>query len=203
MHRRKAQSSCRTGNSMTDEEPTTLTPTEAGAFVAQWAEQHPVDLAELATRLELDPVQSESLLRQAKGRIAMELWQHRRPPRPAPSVRFVVVVAALVVGGSVGFIFGGYSFGSRRGSQAVLPVTIPAPAPVSSGSAGPVAIPHSLHFPKATEYQASHLGSMIANLTTGSKVLRPEIRCIRNRVLGVRDRSYRALLPSRCNHARA
>jgi len=63
---------------MVDEEQSTLTPDEAGAFVSQWAERRNIDVSELAERLGVDESQATSLLRQARGRLHRDEWVRKK-----------------------------------------------------------------------------------------------------------------------------
>ena len=81
---------------------------EAGAIVAQWFERNPLDLDDLARRLDIPPDQLESLRRQARGRMSMEKWLSSQKTTVAPKRGlqfrpYMAIVGAQLI---VGLVFG-------------------------------------------------------------------------------------------------
>lgn len=78
-----------------------LKSSEVGAFVAQWAERHPVSLEELVQILDVPDHELESLKRQASGRLAMERWMQQNKPATAktkPKFKLLIVsIPTLVI----------------------------------------------------------------------------------------------------------
>jgi hypothetical protein len=88
---------------MIETEQTVLTPDEAGAFVAQWAEHHRISADELAKRLDVSEDQAISLMRQAKGRLAMEKWLSGKQPATARVfTKWPLIVGGVLVGAGLG-----------------------------------------------------------------------------------------------------
>ncbi len=84
-----------------EQEQTTLSPEEVGAFATQWAEHRKVGVEDLANRLGVDKSQAESLLRQAKGRLNMEAWMRKVQPKEAWWQSQWTMVGLGVFGGAI------------------------------------------------------------------------------------------------------
>ena len=119
-----------------------LSPDEAGAFVAQWAEHNKVGVSELAKRLGVSDEQAASLMRQAKGRISMEHWladkSSRRSGKSAP---WKVMLPIFAIGCALGAFVTSYLApgGSTASySESSMPpkyqVSFSDPSSTSSGS---------------------------------------------------------------------
>ena len=94
---------------MTDLDETPISPDEAGAFVAQWAQHNKVGISELTTRLGVSEEQAGSLLRQAKGRLSMEKWLAEKQPRPIGlSSQWATSLAIFAIGCAVGCVLTSY-----------------------------------------------------------------------------------------------
>ncbi len=155
---------------MIETEQTVLTPEETGAFVAQWAEQHRIGVEELARRLDVPEAQAASLLRQAKGRVAMNRWLDEKQPKSSPLIhKWPMLAVAAVVGAALGAFVTSQFWPSGPAAAGTAPLPLPPPgiqvtttnpaAPTEQtarpgGSAtgiqadnhGPVAAPHpSIH----------------------------------------------------------
>jgi len=92
-----------------EEKPQKLTPDEAGAFVAQWAERNPVSLEELIEKLEIDSIEARRLMSQATGRVSMQKWMaQKKPGKPFDGVSLkapiVACICAFLLGGFLVFV---------------------------------------------------------------------------------------------------
>ena len=88
---------------MIENERTKLSPEEVAAFVAQWAEQHPTDLQKLSDILGVDESTSESLMRQAQGRISRNKWvAGQGASSKTSSMTWLYLSGALLVGAGLG-----------------------------------------------------------------------------------------------------
>jgi len=143
---------------MVNEELTELTPEEAGAFVAQWVEHRKVGIEELAALLGVEDVQIPSLMRQAKGRLAMDKWLGERRPRVSTWRSYIYPVgAALILGVGVGCFIVGFLLKSPPMSAPALQVNLPPPgietsvsqAPPTVNSGAPVSKPDGAVSPTA------------------------------------------------------
>ena len=123
---------------MVDEDKPTLTPEEAGAFVAQWAERRKVDVAELSRLLGVDEAEAVSLLRQAKGRVHMQDWLLENRQRTAFKDKlWAWLIVAFVVGGAGGCFVMSYFAPPAASVDAQARQLPPPPIQVSSGITPP------------------------------------------------------------------
>lgn len=119
-----------------------LSPDEAGAFVAQWAEHNKVGVSELATRLGISDEQTASLMRQARGRISMGYWLADKSSRTSgKSAPWKVMLPIFAVGCALGAFVTSYlapggataSF-SESSTPPKYQVSFSDPGTLSSGS---------------------------------------------------------------------
>lgn len=86
-----------------EDDQTTLTAEEAGAFVTQWADKRTVAVDDLARRFDLDEGKAVSLARQARGQLHMAAWlEEKRSWRASGRVTWLPIVIALIVGALIG-----------------------------------------------------------------------------------------------------
>ncbi len=127
---------------MNVEDQLPLSPDEAGAFVAQWAEHNKVGVSELSKRLGVADDQAASLMRQAKGRISMQQWMAGKSTRASGnSAPWKVMLPIFAIGCALGAFVESYlspggatSSVSESAPPAKYQVSFTDPASVANGN---------------------------------------------------------------------